>query len=399
MKVLIINSHFSAGGPPNIVNGIYDVLIETGIECKIAAARNEVVKNKDSFVIESKLTVLSNAIFSRLFDNEGLNAKLATKRLLKFIKDYNPDIIHLHNLHGYYINIEILFDYLRRCDKRIVWTLHDCWAFTGHGALCSSIACTKWINGCFKCPLQKDYPKSFIDKSKRNYLIKKRVFSGIPNLVIVTPSKWLRQCVKQSFLKNYDVEIINNGIDQSKFFYRNSNYLAEKYNLFGKTILLAVANVWNKNKGFNDFMELSKLLKDDSVIVMVGLNEKQLASIPSNVVGLGKTKNIDELIEIYQSSNFFVNLTYCDTYPTVNIEALSCGLPVITYNTGGSPEIIDDLYSTVVEQGNVTKIADTIDILKCKEIDRNYIAKYACRFDRKATFMEYIKIFKGLRNE
>lgn len=390
MKVLQINSFFTVGGPPRIMNGIYDTLKEQGIECKIAAAREKLYVPENSIRIGSEFGVKINALFARIFDNEGLSAKAATKKLIKQIKEYDPDVIHLHNLHGYCINIEILFDYLKRCNKKVVWTLHDCWAFTGHCAHFSFAKCYKWKEQCINCPQKNSYPSSKVFSfAKRNFKKKKKAFTGVKNLTITTPSKWLADLAKESFLGEYPIEVINNGIDTDVFKYAESN-IREKYGLVGKRIVLGVAQNWAERKGFEDYIEMSKKLSDEYKLVMIGLTPDQIKVIPENILGIERTNNIQELVEWYSAADVFANTTYEETFSNVNIEAQACGTPAITYRTGGSPETV--LPENVVTQGSVDEL-----VRKIKELCNNdYKSSFVCetdKYDRKVIFKKYINLY------
>lgn len=348
----MINVCCGTGSTGRICTDIADMLIEQGHECKIAYGRGSVPEKYQNISVKigSTFGVYCNALKARLFDNEGLNAKHATKKFIKWVKTYDPDVIHLHNLHGYYLNLEILFDYLKTCGKKIVWTLHDCWAFTGHCSYFDYPHCDRWKTGCSGCIRLHDYPKSFTDRSKRNFDKKKQLFTGISNLTIVTPSEWLADLVKQSFLKEYPVEVINNGIDLSIFKPTPSDF-RERHGLHDQKIILGVAFVWDKRKGFDDFIKLAGVIDDGYRIVMVGVNKKQKKHLPKNIIGIERTNNIKELAEIYTAADVFFNPTYEDNYPTVNLEAQACGTPVVTYATGGSVESVPE--ANVVAVGEI----------------------------------------------
>lgn len=396
MKVLQINSFFTVGGPPRIMNGIYDTLKENGFDCKIAAAREKMYAPEDSYRICSDTEVKVNALKARLFDNEGFNAVRETQRLVEYIKEYDPDIIHLHNLHGYYINIKILFDYLKEANKPVVWTLHDCWAMTGHCAHFVQIDCEKWKTGCCSCPQSREYPSSLLaDRSPKNYAGKKSAYGGIKNMTIVAPSNWLASFVPNSMLKSFSVKAIHNGIDLNMFSYIESDIL-EKNNLNGKKIILGVAQNWAEKKGLEDFMKLSEILDDVYRIVLIGLTQKQLKTLPSNIFGIARTENVQELIKWYSTASVFINFTYQDTFPTVNIEALACGTPVLTYRTGGSPEAIDDTCGWVVEQGNIEEAAKIIQNMKDKSEYVEACIERSKIFDRKERYLEYIDLYEEI---
>lgn len=384
MKVLMINSVCGVGSTGRICTDIADMLLSQGHECKIAYGRGEVPeKYRDISVrIGSTFKVYCNVLKSRLFDNEGFNAVGATKKLVRWIKEYDPDVIHLHNIHGYYLNVKILFDYLKTSGKKIIWTLHDCWAFTGHCTHFQVPHCDKWRTECEKCIRVKDYPKALISHAKRNYKRKKQTFCGVPNLTIVTPSKWLAGVVGQSFLSEYQTVVINNGIDLSVFKPTESDF-RERFGLTDKKIILGVAGVWTEKKGFNDFLELAKLIDDSYRIVLVGVNDKQLKMLPSSVIGIKRTNDVKELAEIYTAADVLFNPTYEDNYPTVNLEAQACGTPVITYPTGGSVE-------SVPSENVVNSVNEFYELLRSsKEL---VIAKTS--FSKQEKYSDYVRLYE-----
>lgn len=291
MKVLQINSVCGLGSTGKICQDLYWELKKSGHECKIAYGRNKGgdIPDEDTIKIGGKIDCYIHAILARLFDSAGFHSKYATKKFIEKIKEYDPDVIHLHNIHGYYINIEILFEYLRSCNKKIIWTLHDCWGFTGHCAHMDFIGCDKWKNKCHDCPQTSVYPKCvFLDRSYENFLRKKECFTNIPNLHIVTPSHWLAGLVKESFLNKYPINVIHNGINVD-FFKPSISDIRNKFNLENKIIVLGVAYQWNNRKGYGDMLKLAQLLpKEKYKVVLIGLNGKQIREIPDFVLGLTK---------------------------------------------------------------------------------------------------------------
>ena len=409
MKVLMINSVCGVGSTGRICTDIADVLTENGHECKIAFGRKAAPERyrKYAYRITSDSGVKINALKARLFDNEGFNATGATKKLVSFIEKYNPDVIHLHNLHGYYLNAEVLFDYLKKTDKKVIWTLHDCWAFTGHCAYFDYPECNKWKENCGGCGRLNDYPKAITDRAKRNLAKKREIFTGVKNLTIVTPSKWLAELTKQSFLGEYPVKVINNGIDTAVFRPTESDF-KEKNGLSGKKIILGVANIWDARKGLEDFIALSKKISDDYRIVLVGLDEKQLGALPENILGITRTSSANELAEIYTAADVLFNPTYEDNYPTVNLEAQACGTPVVTYDTGGSGETIFRDNGKIVEKGDLDSAFGMIKYYAENFADRKIFVedgkkenKSGIQFDlknKKVFCEEYLGLF-GVENK
>lgn len=361
MKVLMINTVCGIRSTGRICTDLAVELEKRGYEVKIAYGREDVPEQYQKYAVRigNDLDVRIHGLQARLYDNAGFGSKFATKKFINWVKDYNPDIIHLHNIHGYYINVEILFEFLRNCGKKIIWTLHDCWTFTGHCVYFDYISCNRWKSGCDNCQQKREYPSSIIvDNSKKNYEKKKNIFTGIPNMTLVTPSKWLDELIKKSYMSEYPVEVIYNGVDTSIFKPTESDF-KERYKLKDKKIVLGVAAIWDRRKGLDTFVELSKILPDEYKIVIVGLTIEQLKDLPKNIVGITRTNSVQELAAIYSSADVFVNPTLEDNYPTTNIEAIACGTPVITYATGGSVESAT-LYGKVVEQGNIKELADAI---------------------------------------
>lgn len=344
MKVLMINSVCGIRSTGRICTDLAEVLEQQGHECKIAYGRETVPEKYQKYAVRigSDLGVKIHALQSRIFDNTGFGSKKDTERFIEWVKEYNPDVIHLHNLHGYYINIEVLFNYLADANKPVIWTLHDCWSFTGHCAYFSYVGCDKWRTGCNNCIQKKSYPASkFFDRSCKNWLEKKELFTKVKKMTLVTPSKWLAGLVKESYMGKYPVEVIPNGIDLNVFKPTPSDF-REKNGLVGKKIILGVASVWDKRKGFDDFIELSKIIDDNTKIVLVGLSKTQLKNLPQNILGIERTNSTKELAEIYTAADVLFNPTYEDNYPTVNLEAQACGTPVVTYRTGGSVESVPE---------------------------------------------------------
>lgn len=340
MKIVQINT-FSNKSTGTLMMNIHKKLLEEGYDSYVVWGRGRKSQNNREIYLNDKMGIYYHGLYTRLTDKTGFASKKATKRLIKKLDEIKPDVVHLHNLHGYYINIELLFNYLKKSKTRVIWTLHDCWAFTGHCPHFELINCDKWITGCYSCPQKKVYPKSIKDNSQWNYQKKKELFDGL-NLTIITPCEWLANLVKKSFLKNYKVKVIYNGID-TNIFKPTSNDFKKRYNLENKKIILGVTSDWTKEKGLYDFFELSKILDDDKQqIVLVGLSDAQMKGLPQNIIGIKRTENQRQLAEIYSASDVYFNPTYADNFPTTNLEALACGTPVITYDTGGSPECISN---------------------------------------------------------
>lgn len=394
MKILMINVVCGIRSTGRICTDLAEELENQGHTVKIAYGREKVPEKYKKYAIRigNDLDVIFHGLKARLFDASGWGSRRTTECFIKWLKTYDPDVIHLHNLHGYYINIEILFDYLKSSNKRIIWTLHDCWAFTGHGVYCDTIKCKKWLRGCNHCPHSRKYPKSYMDRSKHNWEKKREIFLGASNLQIITPSKWLASLAKQSFLSDYKIKVIHNGIDTSRFYPLKSDF-RQYYGLEESIVLLGVASRWTDLKGYYDYIKLSEILDERYRIVLVGVSKKQKERLPRKVIGIEQTNNTRELSMIYSESDLFLNLTYCDNYPSVNLEALSCGLYVISYDTGGCSESLSENTGAVIEKGDIEMVCKIIErtvkegtyqnpgvhsVRDKKDTTADYILEYDC---------------------
>ncbi len=391
MKILQINSVFKRGSTGRIADDIHQLLLEQGHDSKVAYGRYPVEDTLNTIKIGNKLDNYKHVLKTRVFDLHGFGSKKETEIFINKVRAYDPDIIHLHNIHGYYLNIEVLFNYLKEVQKPVIWTFHDCWAFTGHCAYFEYAGCNCWKGE--KCIQKTTYPQSLLfNNSIQNYQKKKEIFIGLENLTIVTPSKWLKNLVKESFLKDYPVKVINNGINLEVFKPIASNFRSE-HNLEDKIILLGVANLWDERKGLVYFLELARRLPDKYQIVLVGLSDKQIKDLPSNILGIKNTTSVEALAEIYGASDIFVNPTLEDNFPTTNLEALACGTPVITFDTGGSPESIDEKSGIVVDQGDTEKLYQSIINFDFDTYTSNNARKRAELFSKENMLNSYLKIY------
>ena len=334
-----------------------------------------------------------------LLGKNGMFSRRGTKQIIKDLEFFNPDIIHLHNLHAYCINLPMLFNYIKKNRIKVIWTLHDCWAFTGHCPHFVIAKCDRWKTGCHHCPQPRVYPKMYIDTSKKMYELKKEWFCGVEDMTIVTPSQWLADLVKQSFLKDYPVKVINNGIDLSIFKPTKSDF-RKKYGLENKKVVLGVSFGWGYRKGLDVFVELSKRLSDDYRIVLVGTDANTDANLPENIISIHRTDNQTELAKIYSAADVFVIPTREENYPTVNMEAIACGTPVVTFRTGGSPEIVDESCGSVVEVDDVDAIEkEIIRICEEKPYSESACLERAKTFDMNDRFEEYVELYGEVQEE
>lgn len=392
MRILQINTTVNSGSTGRIAEDIGKTLISAGHESYIAFGRGRQKSNSKLIKIGNKLDFYLHVLKSLFTDRHGFGSKRVTRKFLKQVDVIKPDAIGLHNIHGYYLNVDILFKYIKDKNIPILWTFHDCWPFTGH---CS------YNTDCDNCKnCQRKYPTSvFLNQSSKNYRDKKSIFNQVKKLQIITPSIWLKDLVKQSFLK-YPVHCINNGIDLNQFKpSEKSLKLKEKLKLKNKKIILGVASTWDKRKGLSDFIQLASLLDINYKIILIGLTSKQIQNLPENIMGVQRTESIAELADFYSMAAVYINPTHKDNFPTTNIEALACGTPVITYDTGGSSEAIDANTGVVIEKGDIKGVWNAIQKLSLQS-QEHY--KKVCRtraeqfFNKEDRYQEYLELYKNL---
>jgi len=359
-----------------------------GWDSYVAYGRHANPSQLKNIKIGNKLATYEHWFENFFFDREGLASRYATRQFLKKVDIIKPDIVHLHNIHDHFLNYELLFEHLNKNEIPVVWTFHDCWAFTGHCCHFVQKNCRKWQTECTNCVMRN----RFLDCSHKNFLLKKFFFVTCKNLTIVPCSNWMGDFVKKSFFKEKCIQVIHNGIDLSTF-----KVLSNKKQCNDTFQIIAVSNVWKQYKGIFDIFELREMLSEYFKITIVGLTEEQIRSLPAGIQGISRTQNVQELVQLYNDADVLINPTYADTFPTVNLEALACGTPVITYKTGGSPEAIDENTGIVVPQGDVKALSEAI--IKLKE---NPLSSEACRkraemyFDKDKCFHEYIELYNEI---
>ena len=404
MKIVQINTGIGFGSVGRIADQIGSLIEKNGGTCYYVHGSRYIVHTAPTAIqVGTMCEDYVHYAITLLTGKDGVGSYYATRRLIRKLRAIHPDIVHLHNIHGYYINYKLLFRYLAEQQIPVVWTFHDCWPITGHCPYFDSVYCMKWKSGCYACPLRKDFPKSlFFDQSSFSYKEKKKAFSSIQNLNIIPASDWLGNIVKESFLKNANIKVIHNGIDLSIFKPR----IGELRNRLGvsidKKIVLGVASGWDERKGFSDFIKLAEYCEWQ--IIMVGSIDTTVDSskLPGSIIHVKNTNNQIELAEYYSMADVFINPTYSDNFPTTNIEALACGTPVVTYNTGGSPEAIDENTGVVVEQGNIDALVNAIRTILIN--GKEYYQKL-CRnraellFDKNNCFEDYIGIYNNIMNK
>ena len=406
MKVLLVNVVCGIKSTGRICTDLAEALESAGHACgighqvRIAYGRENI---PDKFLKYGMRTASDgekrlSALSARVLDNAGFSSfnRASTERLIEEIREFNPDVINLHVLHGYWLELASFFEYLRTCGKKIIWTFHDCWAFTGHCPYFDYVGCDRWKYMCRDCPAKGEYPASvLLDRSRENYIRKKELFTGIPGMTIVTPSRWLKGLVGESFLKEYPVEVINNGIDTSVFrrspeVLAEAEKLKEEYAPGGLKAVVAVSTSWDRRKGLPGYFELADELGEEYRIIVIGLPEDKIAQLPENVTGIARTDSTLQLAAFYVMAHCYVNGALEENYPTTNLEALACGTPVVTYDAGGSGESAA-MYGLVVPKGDVRALAEAVRTVREhaeKRIDRDAL-------DKKTMTEAYLRLFAG----
>lgn len=402
MKTLLqINVTANFGSTGKIAEQIGAIAQSQGWRSVIAYGRRKGRSTSELYRIGNNMGIGWHLVQSRLLDRHGRASRSATRNLIQYIEKVSPDVIHLHNIHGYYLNYEMLFEYLGKAGIPVVWTLHDCWTFTGHCAHFDFISCDKWKTECSHCPQLRTYPSSILkDRSRENFRLKKRLFNSVEKMCLVPVSDWLAGFLSDSFLKSVPRKTIHNGIDVETFRpYGNMAQVREKYGIGERRIILGVANVWTERKGFQDFLTLRERLSDDYAVVLVGLSKKQVESLPEGIVGIERTESAAQLAALYSAADVFFNPTYEDNFPTVNLESMACGTPVVTYDTGGCAEAVDSTRGAVVPQGDLDGALE--QIMKIVGEGKEVYAR-TCRdcvvshFTKEEKYKEYLELYNEI---
>ncbi len=392
MRIVQINTTYNIGSTGRIVHGIEKRITHAGYESFVAFGYGNVV-DRTHFKVINKIDSYKHNIFSRLTDRQGRYSTRKTIELVKRLDAISPDIIHLHNLHGNFLNYEVLFEFVKETNSKVIWTLHDCWPFTGHCAYFDLVGCDRWKTECHNCPQIKSYPPALVDNSCANYTIKKELFNSIGSrLTLVPVSNWLASLISQSFFKNTKQFTIHNGINLNQF---NPKRILQNI----KPYILGVAFPWDKRKGLQDFIKLRDLLTDDIDIRLVGLSNSQIKNLPNGIIGIQRTNSAEELAIRYSNAIAFINTTYEDNYPTVNMEAIACGTPVITYKTGGSPESVPSQCGYSINQGDIQSLNQCILKIfsKRKLFNKEQLVKFAKdNFNEDNCFQGFIDLYKSV---
>lgn len=401
MKIIQFNTVYGTGSTGKITAALYNLASEHGYETAVAYGRGNLPaqNNIDGIRVGNKVDFVDHVLVNFILGKSGFASKKTTLRLIEWLDEEKPDLIHLHNIHGFYVHVGLLFEYIKNNDIPVVWTLHDCWPFTGQCAHFDHIGCEKWKSGCYSCPIYRsDYPYSiFKDNSKNNYLLKKEAFCGVKNLTIVTPSKWLANLVSKSFLAEYPCQVIPNGIDLNIFKPTEPTSENPRY-------LLGVANVWTKLKGLQFMLDLSEYFNETNnyQIVLIGLSKLQCKQINrkygNRIKTISRTANQAELADWYSRAYAYINPTLQDTYPTTNLEAIACSTYVITFNTGGSPESFEGTKycGHTVAHNDITGLIDAINNMPSIQDISAECAEQSPQLDKNKSFQKYIDLYDSI---
>jgi putative colanic acid biosynthesis glycosyltransferase len=405
MKILQISSEGNIGSVGSIAEQIGVSLIDSGHVSHIAIGDYVRPSRSRIYKIGTFIDKYFHAFETRFFDRNGLSSRGATNRLVSWIEKISPDLIHIHQFHGYYLNYEILLKYLEHIKIPVVVTLHDCWIFTGHCTYFESVGCNKWQSLCNNCELITDYPKSlFFDNSRNNFLLKKNLFSSINNLNLVSVSNWLDSQVSKSFLSNKSRHVIYNGIDLKIYHKKNidrNNFLPN--NLCDKFVILGVASPWNSRKGLQDFISLSKIIDENYVIVLIGLSSSQISNLPHNIIGIEKIVDRSILVDYYNIADVYVSFSKEETFGLTTVEAMACGTPPILYNSTASPEIISSDTGFLIDKYDIYKAYQVINFLRCNpdvlnEFSINCVKRVKSNFNSLDRFKDYVKLYAKILN-
>lgn len=411
---LEITIEANTGSTGRASEALCDALESEGWNCIIAYGRTNHQSKHKTYNIGHRLDQLWHVAISRLFDAHGLGSRLATRRLITFIKASQPSVIHLRNIHGYYIHYPTLFEYLATVKIPVLWTLHDAWSFTGHCSHFAGVGCDKWKTGCGGCPQVREYPKSiWLDRSSHNYALKKQYFTQVPTLQLICVSHWLAEKVKQSFFgEKIPVHTIVNGVDTDIFKPLNDPKAIEtirhKYGITAPKVVLAMARPWSRKKGFYDILQLSEILEQTHAasevqVVMVGINNREKRYLPKNVVGIQRTENLSDLCALYNLADVYVNASVEESFGLTTAESLACGTPVIGYDNTGTREILLGLMfpnsaAITVPTGDVYAVANAIKtIITTESINPNTSRRYIeTKYNKSRQITDYMECINSL---
>lgn len=394
MKIVAINTVAEVyNAPGRIMTDICRAINDNGGDALAVYGRGEPPLGINSYHMGGKFDFYSHTLKSRITDSEGLHSVVATRKMLDEVERFEPDIVHLHNLHGHYLNYRLLFDWLKTTGVPVVWTLHDCWAFTGHCAYYSSVKCNGWLTGCKQCKHIREYPRSYIDRARYNFAKKTDVFTSLDRLTIVPVSQWLANEVASSFLNKYSVKVIPNGIATDIFRRVPAEFRSRTFRILG------VASNWENRKNLQFFIDLAYNSPTAIVYLAGRLSRKQRKKLPKNILLVGEVKDCQEMAHVYSSVDMFINASDSETFGMTTIEAMSCGLPVIVNNTTALPEVIAGDSAFVTDIRDKKKVLTLIEKIKNEIIPlktETSLEHVRANYDVSVMVSAYIQLFKNI---
>lgn len=396
MKLLQLNVTANWGSTGKIAEGIGKAAMARGWDSTIAYGRYMNPSESSLIKVGKQLDVYAHYAKSRLSDGEGLGSKSATRKLISQIKELSPDIIHLHNIHDHWLNYSILFEYFASINTPIVWTFHDCWAFTGGCFHFVQNNCSEWKTKCTKC----NYRKALIDNTERNFSHKiESILSLGHRLTIISVSKWLDSIVSDSNIRGLKHSTIYNGVDTNIFKPQSAEYIDTKYSLEGKNFFLGVSNRWYEDKGLKDFIKLSFLLPSNYFIVLVGVTEDIIKTLPKKIIGIPRTDSVEELAAFYTRADAVLSLSSAETFGMTLAEGLSCGTPAIAYASTGMKEIITPETGFLITSGDISQLKAVVDAVASRKIifsAENCRKRAVENFNQDIQFNKYIDLYEEL---
>ena len=401
MKVMQINAVYGVGSTGVIVEDIHNLSLKNGIESYVSYSTTK--KNpadiKNGYVSGDTLGKKIHALLSRIGGKQAYFSTFATKKLIKHIESIKPDIVHLHNLHSNYVNLNLLLNFLGKKDIKTVVTLHDCWFYTGGCFHYTAAECSKWKESCGNCPKKmQDTPALLKDNSAKILEDRKKYFGNIKKLSVVGVSRWMAAEGEKTIFKGRDVRTIYNGID-TEFFVPTPSDFRKKHNLEDKFLILAPANKWFLPINKKTFDFVSQNLPEDAVIVMLGCTEGQKQGLPKNVIALDYIRDRDELRKVYSACDVFANCTREESLSLINVEVQGCGTPVVTYRNTGAQETVDNKCSFSVESGNEKEFLKAILNVKAKgkeSFSKDCVNWVKENFDRDENYLKYISLYNEI---
>ncbi len=400
MKIWQLNTFCGIKSTGRIATDIALLLEKEGHVCRVGYGAESAPESLQRFAyrVGGKCERKIHGAIRKFLDGEGYGSQLGTFALIRELKRFQPDVVHLHNVHGCYVNLPLLFGYLQKSGVPVVWTLHDGWVLTGHCAYFEYAKCFRWKKACGHCPQLRSYPTClWWDGSKRNLRRKQKLFSSVKNLTLVTPCQWLGQYVTQSYLGQKPTRVIPNGVNPAVFRPVDGRYLRERYQISAKYVVLSVAAEWDERKGLGYLLEASKELGTDYQCVVIGLLKAQIEALPASIIGIEATSNVQELAAWYSLADCLANPTLEDNMPMVNLEALACGTPVAVFQTGGCPEAVEESCGKVVAQGDAKALGEAIKALAPQKAERTEAClKRARHFEAETCYRQYLELYKEL---